>query len=108
MTFLKTEMKEYDRSAWNDTHNTRLLIRTPQVCAIQTEGAFTKKEYADKHTHTRTHAHTHTNTNTHTHTFIVSCGVSYFHKLVLAVSKTGFSGYTKVTNTSTLKILTMD
>ena len=70
MTFLKTEMKEYDRSAWNDTHNTRLLIRTPQVCAIQTEGAFTKKEYADKHTHT--HAHTRTHKHKHTYTHIYS------------------------------------
>ena len=67
-----------------------------------------KSMQTNTHTHAHTHTHTHTNTNTHTHTFIVSCGVSYFHKLVLAVSKTGFSGYTKVTNTSTLKILTMD
>ena len=69
-------------------------------------GLYNKRVYRQTHTHT--HTHTQTNRNTHTHTFIVSCGVSYFHKLVLAVSKTAFSGYTKVTNTSTLKILTMD
>ena len=73
-----------------------------------TDGRGLYEERVCRQTHTHTHTHTHTNTNTHTYTFIVSCGVSYFHKLVLAVSKTGFSGYTKVTNTSTLKILTMD
>ena len=51
-------MKELGRSTWNNTHKTRSLIRTPQVCPrhrLQTEEAFTVKEY--KHTHTHTHRH---------------------------------------------------
>ena len=32
MAFFEMEITELGRSTWNDTHNTRLLIRTPQVC----------------------------------------------------------------------------
>ena len=32
MTVLKMERKELGRSTWNDTYNTRTLIRTPHVC----------------------------------------------------------------------------
>ena len=32
MTFSEMEMKEIDRSTWNDAHNITSLIRTPQVC----------------------------------------------------------------------------
>ena len=32
MTFLEMEMKELGRSTWDDTHNTRSLIRTRQLC----------------------------------------------------------------------------
>ena len=32
MTFLDKEMKEFGKSIQINTHNTRSLIRTPQVC----------------------------------------------------------------------------
>ena len=63
MTFLETEMKELGKSTSNNTHKTSM-----SQTFLQTEGAFTVKEYEHTHTHTHTQTHTHTHTpHTHTH-----------------------------------------
>ena len=68
MIDFETEMMELGRSIQINIHNTRSLIRTPQVCfdVLLTEEAFTVEEY--KHTHTHTHTHTHARARAHTHT----------------------------------------
>ena len=51
MRFLEMEMKELDRSTWNDTTQDRWVVPLKYVSDIfQTKEAFTVKEY--KHTHT--------------------------------------------------------
>ena len=66
MIFSDTEMMELGIRHTTNIHNTRSLIRTLKYVLdiLQTEEAFTVKEY----THTRTHTHTHTHTHTETHT----------------------------------------
>ena len=62
MTFLDTVMKELGRSTKQNIHNTRSLIRAPQVCL---------KHLADGSLHggrIYTHTHTYTRARTHTHT----------------------------------------
>ena len=55
MTFSDTEMKELGSGTAYNTHNTTSLIRTLKYVSdiLQTEEAFTVKEYT--HTHTRQH-----------------------------------------------------
>ena len=58
MTFSDTAMVELGIMQSTNIHNTRSLIRTLKYVLdiLQTEEAFTVKEY--KHTHTHTHTHT--------------------------------------------------
>ena len=62
MTFLEMEMKELGRSTQNNTHNTRSLIRTPQVS--HRHRCRQKKPLQGRSINTHTHIHTHTHTDT--------------------------------------------
>ena len=70
MTFSDTAMMELGITQSTNINNTRSLMRTLKYVLdiLQTEEAFTAKEYKHTHTHTHTHPHIHTHTHTHTHT----------------------------------------
>ena len=60
MTFLDTVMKELGRSTKQNIHNTRSLIRAPQVCLRHLADGSFHGGRIHTHTHTHTHARTHT------------------------------------------------
>ena len=68
MTFLDTEMQELGRSIQITTRNTRLLIRTPQVCS----GHRCRRKKPLRWNSLNTHTHTHT----HTHRLLSRCSIS--------------------------------
>ena len=68
MTSLEMELKELGRTAQINIHNTRSLIRAPQVCLrYLADGGSLHGGRIHPHTHTHTHTHKHT----HTHTYIL-------------------------------------
>ena len=70
MTFLETEIKELGRSTWNNTHNKRSLILTPQVSPRHRCRRKKPLRWKSRNTHTHIHTHTHTHTYTHTNIFM--------------------------------------